>query len=59
MEKIEKGLQIIMWSTVALLVIIAFAVIIVGYSTNYEFLFSFQEMPDLSKAIVSNNNGLL
>lgn len=59
MDKIEKGLQLLMWTVVVLMVIISFVVIIVGHATDYDFLFGFQDVPDLSKAIVSNSNGLL
>lgn len=59
MGKIEKGLGILMWATVGLLIIIAFATIIIGHATNFAFFFGFQDVPELSKTIISNNSAIL
>ena len=59
MERLEKGIQIIMWSVVVLMIVIFFASIIIGHATNYDFLFGLQGIDDLSKETVSNSNVLL
>ena len=55
MDKLEKGLQIIMWVAVVSLIVIAVLAIIVGHSTDYRFLFG---TLDLSNLVLSAfNNG--
>ncbi|MEI3607694.1 hypothetical protein SPD48_18580 [Pseudogracilibacillus sp. SE30717A] len=56
MEKIEKGLQLLMWAVVILMVLIFFAAIIVGHSTDYGFLFSLQQIPELTTASIIKSN---
>lgn len=57
MNKLEKGLQVIMWVAVVSLIIIAVLVIMLGHATDYRFLFGTQ---DLSNFVLSAfNNGKL
>lgn len=55
MDNIEKGLGILMWVTVALLVIISFAVIMIGHATNFDFFYGFQDVNvlELGETLVS------
>jgi len=59
MNKIEKGLQLLMWTVVVLMILIFFASIIVGHATDYSFLFGFQNVPELNKTIIMNSNVML
>jgi len=59
MEKIEKGLQILMIAVIILMIAIFFFSITVGHATDYRFLFSFQDIPKLNIATLINSNLVL
>lgn len=58
MEKIEKGLQILMVLSVILLIIIGFAVIMIGHATDYRFIFSTQDFSNLVLSVFGNGKFL-
>lgn|GEM_PF-6996209 len=59
MEKIEKGVQVLMWIVVILTVLIFFATIMLGHATDYGFLFGFENVSELNKTIEMNSNAIL
>lgn len=59
MEKIEKGLQLLMWTVVVLMVLIFFVTIMFGHATAYDFLFGMENIPELEKSIANNSKVML
>jgi len=56
MNKIEKGLQVLMILVVVLMVVIFFASIMIGHATDYNFLFGLEHAPEIGKTLVTNSN---
>lgn len=56
MNKLEKSLGFIMWGAIVLMILIFVIAISVGYSTNFDFWFGFQDVPNLNETIYSNNS---
>lgn len=52
-------MQLLMWAVIVLAIIVFVGVIIIGYSTDYGFLFGFQNVPSLSETVISNNNVII
>ena len=56
---IEKGMMLLLWIVVAVTIIGFVAIIIIGYSTNYNFIFSLQDVTEVGKSIVASKTTLL
>lgn len=56
---IEKGLMLLLWFVVALTIIGFVVIIIIGYSTNFNFIFSLQDVTEISKSLLTSNSSLL
>lgn len=54
MNKLEKGLQILMILAVVLLIVIFIVTIMVGHATDYRFIFSTQDFSNIISATLSN-----
>lgn len=54
MNKLEKGLQVLMWLSVALLIVIFVVSIMVGHATDYRFIFSSQDITNIVTATFNN-----
>lgn len=52
MRKIEDIAMTLMWIIVALTIIIFFAVIMIGHSTSYDFIFGLQDSPEVTTTLV-------
>lgn len=59
MNKIEKGLQFLMWASVVVLILIAVLVIMVGHATNYNFLYGVVDFTNISVDMLSNGKLIL
>lgn len=59
MNKIEKGLQFLMWASVVVLILIAVLIIIVGHATNYNFLYGVVDFTNISVDMLSNGKLIL
>ena len=59
MEKLEKGLQLLMVAVVILMIVIFFVSITVGHATDYRFLFSSLQDTKLNIAMLSNGSVML
>ncbi len=56
---IEKGIMLLLWLIVALTIVGFVVIIIIGYSTNFDFMFSFQDVTELGKSLVATNSNLI
>ena len=54
MNKIEKGLQVIMWIAVISLILIGILSIMVGHATDYRFLFGTLDLSNLVLSAFNN-----
>lgn len=59
MNKIEKGLQFLMWASVVILILIAVLIIIIGHATNYNFLYGVVDFTNISVDMLSNGKLIL
>lgn len=56
---IEKGIMLLLWLIVALTIVGFVVIIIIGYSTNFDFIFSLQDVTQFGKSLVASKSNLI
>ena len=53
---IEKLMSLLLWIVVAVVIILFVAVIIIGYSTDFNFIFSLEDVSEVTNVITSKSS---
>lgn len=52
---LEKGMMLLLWIVVAVVIVGFVVLIIVGYSNNFEFFYSLEDVSELTKSIANKS----